>query len=311
MVMKRAFFVLLTVALAGQTAPKRPRILGVAHISVYVSDLVKARVFYKDFLGFDEPYVLKRDDGSESLVAIKVNENQYIELSAGPPVRGDGQLSHFSFYTDNAAGLREYLASRGVKVPDKLTKGRMGNTNFNIADPDGHVVEIYQYEPDGWTRREQGKFMPATRISTRILHVGFLTGPLERATKFYRDTLGFEEFWRGSSNGQDLSWVNMRVPDGDDYVEFMLYRELPDQTHRGTQNHVCLMVPDLDKAVAELESRRARTHYERPMEIRTGVNRKRQVNLYDPDGTRIELMEPQTVDGKPAASSTAPPPQPE
>ena len=40
------------------------------------------------------------------------------------------------------------------------------------------------------------------------------------------------------------------------------------------------------------------------------VNRKRQINLYDPDGTRIELMEANTVDGKPAPTSIAPPPHP-
>jgi len=45
------------------------------------------------------------------------------------------------------------------------------------------------------------------------------------------------------------------------------------------------------------------------MEIRTGVNRKRQLNLFDPDGTRVELMEPKTIDGAPAPSSTAPPPK--
>jgi hypothetical protein len=28
---------------------------------------------------------------------------------------------------------------------------------------------------------------------------------------------------------------------------------------------------------------------------------------YDPDGTRVELMEPGTVDGQPAPSSAAPP----
>ena len=41
------------------------------------------------------------------------------------------------------------------------------------------------------------------------------------------------------------------------------------------------------------------------LEIRTGVNRKRQCNLYDPDGTRIELMEPFTIDRKPTPSATA------
>jgi hypothetical protein len=40
------------------------------------------------------------------------------------------------------------------------------------------------------------------------------------------------------------------------------------------------------------------------------VNRKRQLNIYDPDGTRVELMEPTTIDGKPAPPSTARPPIP-
>ena len=40
--------------------------------------------------------------------------------------------------------------------------------------------------------------------------------------------------------------------------------------------------------------------------MHVGKNGKRQVNLYDPDGTRVELMEPKTVDGKAVASSTAP-----
>ena len=34
---------------------KRPRILGVAHMALFVSDLQKARAFYKDFLGYEEP----------------------------------------------------------------------------------------------------------------------------------------------------------------------------------------------------------------------------------------------------------------
>ncbi len=315
--MHRTAPALLAIPLAAQTtSPRRPppraKILGVAHIALYVTDLAKARAFYKDFLGFDEPYSFKRDDGTVSLGFIKINENQYIELTPGtPPAGSDGQLRHFSFYTDDAQGLRDYLASRGVKVPETIGKGRLGNTNYNIADPDGHVVEIFQYEPGSWTRREQGKFIPDTRISTQMMHIGFVTGPLNRAMQFYHGILGFEETWRGSgNNSKDLSWVNMRVPDGTDYVEFMLYSDPPNAQRRGTMNHICLMVPDMDKAVAILEARRAKAGYERPMDIRTGVNRKRQCNLYDPDGTRVELMEPNTVDGKPAPSSTLPPPKP-
>ncbi len=310
--MKRlAISLLLAICFSGLVAGdqvRRPRLLGLSHMALFVNDLQKSRAFYEDFLGYQESYVLKREDGSDRIVFIKVNDDQYIELFAENP-KQDGHLNHIAFFTDSAQGLYEYLASRGVKVPDKVGKGRIGNLNFNIVDPDGHTVEIVQYEPDSWTRREKGKFMPDTRISVRMYHVGVLVGTLEPAMKFYRDILGFQEFWRGSASGKELSWVNMRVPDGDDYLELMLYAKPFDAGQTGVRNHICLVTPDIAKAVATLESRPERKNYTRPIEVKVGKNGKRQVNLFDPDGTRIELMEPNTVDGKAVPSSTAPPPK--
>ena len=60
------------------------------------------------------------------------------------------------------------------------------------------------------------------------------------------------------------------------------------------------------EALARLEASPYRQAYTRPLEIRTGVNRRRQLNLFDPDGTRIELMESRTVDGTPPPPSTLP-----
>jgi catechol 2,3-dioxygenase-like lactoylglutathione lyase family enzyme len=289
------------------TEVKRPRILGVAHVALFVSDLEKARAFYVGFLGYEEPYVLKRDDGSVRIAFIKINETQYLELFTESP-KQDGQLNHISFFTDSAEGMRAYLGSHGVKVPDKVSKGRIGNLNFNVIDPDGHTVEIVEYQPDSWTTRERGKFIPDTRISTRMAHSGVLVRQLDPALKFYSDILGFREFWRGSSSGTVLSWVNIRVPDGDDYLELMLYSEKQNAEQMGVKNHICLITPDIAKAVAILESRPGRKQYSRSIEIKVGKNGKRQANLFDPDGTRVELMEPNTFDGKVVPSSTAPPP---
>ena len=286
----------------------RPLIPGVAHAALFVSDLAKARNFYEDFLGFQEPFSLKRDDGSIRIAFIKINDNQYVELFTDPP-KGDGQLNHFAIYTDSAQQMRDYLAARGVKVPEKVAKGKTGNYNFTITDPDGHALEIVQYRQDSWSGQNRGKLLPSTRVSNRILHVGFLVRDLDSAMRFYRDLLGFKEFWRGSSNGTELSWVNMRVPDGDDYVEFMLYSGTPSAQERGVKNHISLEVSDCQKAVAELESRSARKSYSREIKVQVGKNRKRQANLFDPDGTRVELMESNTIDGVPAPSSTAPPPK--
>ena len=55
------------------------------------------------------------------------------------------------------------------------------------------------------------------------MHVGIIVTKLDPEMKFYKEVLGFTETWRGSSNGTQLSWINLKVPDGDDYIESMLY----------------------------------------------------------------------------------------
>jgi catechol 2,3-dioxygenase-like lactoylglutathione lyase family enzyme len=301
-------FLTLPLLLAAADAPARPKILGIAHMAFYVSDLAKAREFWIDLLGYQECFNLKRKDSNEVRIAfIKINDYQYVELFAEKP-RADRMFNHVSFYTENADKMRDYLASKSVKVPDHVGKGQTGNKNYNITDPDGNIVEIVEYQPDSWTAREKGKFLPDTRISAHIPHVGVLIGSVEAATNFYGNILGFEEIWRGGgSDTKPLSWINMRVPNGTDYLEFMLHGPTPEPLRYGGRYHVALSVPDCDKALAILKARPASKDF-KIEEVKVGVNRKKQVNLLDADGTRVELMEPNTIDGKPTPPSTALPP---
>jgi lactoylglutathione lyase len=300
------------VGLAASFAPaqevKRPRITGVAHIAIYAHDVEKSLAFYRDLLGYAEPFRLNRGSGALHLAFVKVNDRQFVEVFP-EKAEGTDRLNHIALEVEDAEAMRAYLASRGVKVPDKVPVGRIGNANFNVTDPDGHTVEIVQYLPGGRTAQQKGKDLPDTRVSPRIMHVGVAVASLDKAMAFYGDVLGLKETWRGSAKGRELNWVNVRVPDGDDYVEFMLYKDPPSLARLGTMHHMCLEVPDIEAAKSALEARPARKNYARDLEIKTGVNKKRQLNLYDPDGTRIELMEPKTVDGKPAPSSRAPPPR--
>lgn len=292
--------------LSGQDTP-RPKILGVAHIAVFAADYEKSRAFYRDFLGFEEPYSLANPDGTPSLTFFKINERQYIELFPQKEA-GTDRLNHISIETDHAEAMRRYLASRGVAVPERVGKGRIGNSNFNVKDPEGHTIEIVQYEPDGWTVRERGRHLGANRVSSHMLHAGIIVTQFDAEMKFYQEVLGFREIWRGSKSPGELSWVNLQVPDGEDYIELMLYKDAPAPDKRGSAHHIALEVPDMDASLKALEATPYRKQYTRPITSQTGVNRKRQSNLFDPDGTRTELMEPRTVDGRPAPSSTAPPP---
>ncbi len=287
--------------------PKRPRITGVAHIAVFSKDVEASRRFYTGFLGYEEAYKVTGTDGKLALTFFKINERQYIELFPEREANSD-RLNHIALEVDDAEAMRVYLAAKGFKVPEKTPKGRTGNLNFTIKDPDGHGVEFVQYLPDSESGKTRGRHMGAG-LSATMAHVGILVGDLEKANSFYREVLGFQETWRGSRDGKVLNWVNMQVPDGTDYVEFMLYEKLPEPTARGSAHHLCLFVPEIEKSKAWLEKRTQAAGYSRPLEVRTGINRRRQLNLFDPDGTRTELMEPRTVDGVPTPSSPAAPPQ--
>jgi catechol 2,3-dioxygenase-like lactoylglutathione lyase family enzyme len=111
-----ALFVGLACTAPAQDTPPRPKILGVAHIALAVHDIEKSRAFYKDFLGFGEPYKLDNPDGSLSLTFIKVNDRQYIELFPEKTANTD-RLLHISIEVDDAEAMRVYL---------KLTKSARG-----------------------------------------------------------------------------------------------------------------------------------------------------------------------------------------
>lgn len=165
-----------------------------------------------------------------------------------------------------------------------------------------------EYLPAGWTLREQGRFLPNTRVATRMSHVGVMIAQLDSAMTFYRDILGFREIWRGSSDGKTLSWVNLQAPDGRDYIEFMLYAKYPTLDRAHTMQHICLEVPSVAAAESTLARRALPAGSKTPSPMKVGVNGKRQINYFDPDGTRVEIMEPTTFDGKVRPPSEAPVP---
>jgi len=286
----------------------RPQILGISHAAFYVSDLPKSRAFYESYLGFASPFSIPRPAGGD-LVWIKINDHQSVELFPGSEVApGAERLFHVAIEVADAEAMRLYLRARGVQVPAATAVGKIGNKNYFIKDPAGNTIEIVEYLPTGWTLREQGRFLPDTRVATRMSHVGVMIGQLDSAMTFYRDILGFREIWRGSSDGRSLSWVNLQVPDGRDYIEFMLYSTYPTRDRALGMQHICLEVANVAAAESTLATRQRPAGSKPPTPIKVGVNGKRQINYFDPDGTRVEVMEPATFDGKVRPPSLAPAP---
>jgi catechol 2,3-dioxygenase-like lactoylglutathione lyase family enzyme len=273
-------------------APARPPIVGVSHIGLRTDDLAAARKFYTGVLGLSEAFSLDDPPGKMLLTYFKVDDHQFIEVFPELKDPGEDRLSHIAFETTDAEQLRAYLASRGVDAPAKLEPMLDGNRGFDVKDPDGHTVEFVQLMPGSLHSRDFGKHLPDTRISQHIIHVGFIVRDRAAADKFYKDVLGFKEIWHGGMKDTETDWVDMRVPDGTDWLEYMLnVDDNPSPRLRGIMNHLALGVPRVSDAYKELLTRDSKLS-EKP---KIGRDGKWQLNLYDPNLTRAELMEPKPV----------------
>jgi catechol 2,3-dioxygenase-like lactoylglutathione lyase family enzyme len=141
--------------------------------------------------------------------------------------------------------------------------------------------------------------MPASRVSSRITHVGILVRSEGSAIKFYRDILGFREFSRGSGGSGQPGWIDLKAPDGNDYIELLPFAEVPSASDLKAQNHFGLATSDVRKAVASLQLRATSGILTSPITVQTGVNLPPRANLFDPDAVRIELMEPVSAGAPP------------
>jgi len=271
-------------------AADRPPIVGVSHIAFHVSDVAKARAFYGGLLGYEEVAAKASPEGR---VRFRINGRQYVEIVPGLVAGSDDRLDHVAFETTDLDALRAYLDEKGLK--SRVPAVEAGHRGLLVIDPDGHSVEFIAHgapSPDVGARAT----VRDRRISTRLLHIGLTVRDQDAADRFYKDVLGFSEIWRGGRNDTVTDWINMKVPDGTDYLEYMLVGAEPvDRVRLGSLHHVALLVPDIQAA---LETVRARPGGLDPKTVRTpqvGRNRRWQLNLFDPDGSRTELMEPFTM----------------
>jgi catechol 2,3-dioxygenase-like lactoylglutathione lyase family enzyme len=293
------FFVARAAAVDQTSGPARPRITGIGHVAFRVTDVVAARGFYRDVLGLAE-----RPVAGTSRIAFGIGARQRLIIEPGLGPQDEERLDHLAFETSDIKALGAYLASRGV-LPAKAGSHEVSNVwlppsggrsasppcepgAIRVTDPDGHPVEFVQ------ARWPPAQNTPGAdrALSRRLLHAGLTIRDEEAAHRFYRDTLGFSEIWRGGRKEGVTQWVNMRVPDGTDYLEYMLITASPDRRQRGVLHHAALMVPDMQEAWEEAVRRRPDSSQERLGPPQVGVNGRWQLNLFDPDGTRIELMEP-------------------
>ena len=263
----------------------RPAITGVSHVALQISDLAKARTFYSGLLGYTE----MAPAGRAHIAVFAVNDRQRLIVHDGLAADRDERLLDVAFETANVDALREFLLSRGARVSEPKHDADAGGRSIDVVDPDGHRVQFVQLD-----RAAPASAVAAgdRRLSRRILHAGLTIRDAAAADRFYKGMLAFSEIWRGGRTDDVTSWINMRTPEGTEYLEYMLEAGPLDRRQLGSAHHVALVVPDMQEALELVRSRLTPQDPNAGANPQIGRNRKWQLNLYDPDGTRIELMEP-------------------
>jgi len=263
-----------------QAAPPRPPVLGLAHVALRTSDLAKARQFYGTLLGFAETASPAPD-----VAVFRVNDRQRIIVTAGLAADRADRFDNVAWETDDLAAMRRYLAAKAVATHDVEVRGE--GTALETTDADAHQIQLLQRSAPAAATADADR-----RVSMRILHTGLTIRDAAAADQFYKDALGFSEIWRGGRPEGTINWINMRAPEGTDYLEYMLAPAPLDRRQLGNAHHIALLVTDIQAALDAVRARTSPGELNHRAVPQIGVNRRWQLNVYDPDGTRIEFMEP-------------------
>jgi catechol 2,3-dioxygenase-like lactoylglutathione lyase family enzyme len=270
-----------------QASPVRPAITGISHITLYADDLARSEHFYTQVIGWEQV----PPSGAHSGVRFYANHQQYIELISPPHAGVMDRLEGFGFVTADAEGLRRFLGAHGIPVPAAVTTQPDGSHSFLVHDPAGNKVEFTQLG----SHPVPAPADLSRRLSTHIMHLGFVARDRAALDGFYKDLLGFTLYWQGSAKPGNPDWVMMQVPNGTDWIEYMLY--LPAAPSRGqlaSANHFSPGVVSIDALYKRLLAEGWKPSAEEKPPL-LALDGKWQLDLFDPDGTRVEFMESKPV----------------
>jgi catechol 2,3-dioxygenase-like lactoylglutathione lyase family enzyme len=261
-----------------QTAT-RPAITGIAFMRVYTTNAPAASTFYAGTLGLEEKHV-------GNMLVFPVNRHQWVEVTSAPPPDPNIRMAAIAFTTKDVAALQRYLHAHGVEPESASHPGQLA-----IRDPEGNLAVFVQQGSSGPEASAAAASAPSTRApSRRIIHVGFVVHDRAKEDAFWRGILGFTPYWHGGRTDDTTDYVSLQVPDGTDWLEFMLNQPTPISLKQaGVMNHFSLGVDRMNTVLAALQQNKCEG--KACTSIQAGRDGKIQLNLYDPDQTRIEFME--------------------
>lgn len=277
---------------AAPQAPAEPTvpIVGIAQVTFKTADLAKSRAYYTGVLGLPEAFTLKDGAGVTSAY-FKVNDDQFIEIA---PTLKPGELirqERVVFESSDLEKLRAIYAERGLN-PTPIAKGLDGNPVFRVKDTEGNNLDFLQYVAGSKQTQARGKMLDAGRVTTHIWHVGIMQKDRTASSGFYKDKIGLgngRDVGRGEyielpSSDRNLETKDPPLDPNDAATKDQYTREVYGAVyHMGLEVKEARVARDLTQKRGKFSDVRVRAT--------VGNNRHWLIHLFDPDGTRSELME--------------------
>jgi catechol 2,3-dioxygenase-like lactoylglutathione lyase family enzyme len=293
--------------LAAQGWTVRPKITGISHIAVYTSNPAATEHFYTVTVGA----VKTGDPENPQGVRYMIGDKQWVEVLPLPADAGINRLDHVAFTVGwpGVESMRKFLKAKGWAVPDRVTKSPDNTIHFEVLDPEGNRVEFT-------APLVFAQVNPPNVIGHHIIHVGFLVHDRAKEDTFYRALLGFNPYWFGGMQDDRVDWVSQQVTDGHDWLEYMLTSgpsgsgipKTMSQHNLGVLNHFSIGENSVDDAYATLKQGGRLEGVQADKSTKIGKDGKGQFNMYDPDETRVELMNFHATEKPCCSPFTAPDP---
>jgi catechol 2,3-dioxygenase-like lactoylglutathione lyase family enzyme len=255
--------------------------VGIGRVTVRVTEPERSVRFYRDVLGFETTPA----DSRFGRQCFWVNEDQSIEILQVPGKDSEQRLESFCLRTAVLEKSRAALERRHIPVT-QISLGEDGARRCVLSDPDGHRIYLTGAAASRPPAPSAGGPSGGPPVPNRLRHVGLMVLDLDAAVKFYSEELGLIPVIQESHNTR---WADMYIQSrSGDYIQ-LLVPPTAQVPARWSREHFGLDVRDAHAAYAQLVGRGLPPR--EAFEPIVGYAGHLKMNLTDPDGTLVELME--------------------
>jgi catechol 2,3-dioxygenase-like lactoylglutathione lyase family enzyme len=282
----------------GKSSGLRLTLVGIA-----VSDYAKSQAFYERVMGFPVAFKFSNPDRTRTNTFFQIGRDSFLEMQQATADVRPG-LTHAHFVVDdlNATLARLRQAWLLTASPNRQPASSVSAAGFsqnifvknaNVYDPDGIRLELNELVPESLMKKATESWTAADDARGLTLSVvGLAATDAPASAKFYQNVVGFRvAFTFGSTDPQRMNVYYQTSRD-----TFLEMQPAGANLPLG-MTHFHLLTRDLDATIARLRQAglpaaagNAPGTIGQTVTVSPGAHVKN-VNVFDPDGTRLELNE--------------------